>query len=103
MAVLRAGADVRACREPNRRLSRRRLGRFPFGTARREHERTAGYDSATARRGRLMQRRPYWLQSDPAENQQFRRVWTMPPPPERKTPGAPTPGAIHKGKSSTEI
>ena len=32
--------------------------------------------------------------SDPARNRWFRCPWTLPPPRERKSPGAPTPGQI---------
>ena len=41
-----------------------------------------------------MQRTAFWLMSDPLANPQFRRCWTQPPPLERKSPGAPTPGQI---------
>ena len=44
----------------------------------------------------------YAAMSDPARNRWFSCPWDLPPP-ERKTPGAPTPGAILKGKSSSTI
>ena len=34
------------------------------------------------------------MASDPASNRWFRRAWVLPPPLERKSPGAPTPGQI---------
>ena len=34
------------------------------------------------------------MASDPASNRWFSRAWVLPPPPERKSPGAPTPGQI---------
>ena len=34
------------------------------------------------------------MASDPASNRWFSRAWVLRPPPERKSPGAPTPGQI---------
>lgn len=34
------------------------------------------------------------MASDPANNRWFSRTWVLPPPLERKSPGAPTPGQI---------
>jgi hypothetical protein len=42
----------------------------------------------------MMQHPAFWMMSDPAENPQFRRCWTLPPLPKQKSPGAPTPGQI---------
>ena len=38
--------------------------------------------------------------SDPARNRWFRCPWTLPPPGERKSPGAPTPGQIFDNLST---
>ena len=40
--------------------------------------------------------------SDPDRKRWFRCPWVLPPP-QRKPPGAPTPGAISKSTISTEI
>jgi hypothetical protein len=37
------------------------------------------------------------MESDPASNRWFSRVWVLPPPLEQKSPGAPTPGQIFEG------
>ena len=39
--------------------------------------------------------------SDPDRDRRFRCPWVLPPP-QRKTPGAPTPGAIFESTISTE-
>ena len=36
----------------------------------------------------------YAAMSDPERNRWFSCRWVLPPPPERKSPGAPTPGQI---------
>jgi len=48
-----------------------------------------------------MQRSAFWRMSDPLANPQFRRDWTLLPPPERKCPDAPTPGQDFQSNTST--
>src|SRR4051794_32687124 len=40
------------------------------------------------------------MASDPAKNRWFSRAWVSPPPFDRKSPDAPTPGAISKSRTN---
>src|SRR4051794_27782166 len=44
----------------------------------------------------------YAAMSDPDRNRWFRCRWILPPPLERKSPGAPTPGQIFENNLSAE-